>query len=405
MAIALGNSCKGGGLTICGGGNGAHALLGLYLLGNDSRQIRLYLPIEAERKEFLAALSSRSQFAVRLGKRAHLVDTKRIHVTGDPEEAASSRLVFLVVPAFAHGPLLSQLAPYLHHRHVVATLPARSGFEYQAFQMLRREGELRCCIVGLQTLPWACRTDEFAHSVSVVGIKHHVGAACIPGERMPELAQTFSDVLDLPVIPYRSMLELGLANTGQLLHPGIMYACFANRRDEVYASAEDVPLFYGSVDEAAASVLSNMSDEVLAVKEAVEQRRPDLKLDNVMHMSKWLLEAYRKDMQDTRTLSSMLQSNRGYHGLRVPVTQSKGGYQVDVHTRYLTEDLPFGLVVTRGIAALLSVATPVIDEVIVNTSAWIEKEYLVSGAVAGRDIRGTRAPQRYGIQCVNDLIL
>jgi hypothetical protein len=66
--------------------------------------------------------------------------------------------------------------------------------------------------------------------------------------------------------------------------------------------------------------------------------------------------------------------------------------------RYLVEDVPYGLVVTRGIAELAGVKTPVIDQVI----TW-SQERMGLGVFerwkAGwkRPDLSTRAPQRYGI--------
>ena len=84
--------------------------------------------------------------------------------------------------------------------------------------------------------------------------------------------------------------------------------------------------------------------------------------------------------------------------------KANDGYRVDVNTRYLTEDIPFGLLVTKGIASVAGVETPMIDEVIANTSAWIGKEYLIDGKLIGRDMMETRTPQRYKIDSLQGLV-
>ncbi|GAG03866.1 unnamed protein product, partial [marine sediment metagenome] len=116
------------------------------------------------------------------------------------------------------------------------------------------------------------------------------------------------------------------------------------------------------------------------------------------------LDAYGDDIGGTTNLAGMFQSNQGYQTLRVPVKKVDSGYQVNVKVRYLTEDLPFGLLVTKGIASAVGVETPTIDEVIAKTSAWIGKEYLINGKLIGRDVMTTRAPQRYGIDSLEGLI-
>jgi len=391
-------------ITVCGGGNGAHALIGTLLLQNETTHIRLYLPLEEEMSRFAKVVSLHSLFEVRGAGEVHRVVSNRIHVTADPKQAARSSIIIMVVPAFAHGPILSQLAPYLTKESTIAALPARSGLEYQAGNILGKAGREDCVLVGFQTLPWACRIKEFGHSVIIHGTKKMVGAACLPKKEIGEKAKVFSTLLGMDVIPYQSMLELSLANTGQLIHPGIMYSVFADRLGEIFPSEAAVPLFYASVDDKAAKVLSRMSDEVIAIKEVVEERLPGFEMPGVVHLSQWLDETYSKEIKDTSSLASKFQTNLGYQTLKVPVTKVNDGYRVDVATRYLTEDVPFGLLVTKGIASVVGVETPTIDEVITKTSAWIGKEYLIDGELIGRDVMTTRAPQRYGIDSLEGLI-
>ena len=391
-------------ITVCGGGNGAHALIGTLLLQDETTHIRLYLPLEEERSRFADAISSYSKFEVQLAGEVHSVVSNRIHVTGDPEEAARSSIIIMVVPAFAHGAILSQLAPHLARGSTIAALPARSGLEYQARDILGKVSQDGCVVVGFQTLPWACRTGEFGHSVTIHGTKNRVGAACLPAKEIGEKAKVFSTLLGMDVISYQSMLELSLANTGQLIHPGIMYSVFADRLGEVFPSENEVPLFYVSVDETAAKVLSRMSNEVLTIKKVVEERLAGFKMPGVVHVSQWLNQAYGDKILDISSLATQFQTNRGYQTFKVPMKKSSGGYQIDVNTRYLTEDIPFGLLVTKGIASVVGVETPMIDEVITNTSAWIGKEYLIDGRLIGRDVMTTRAPQRYTIDSLEGLI-
>jgi len=391
-------------ITVCGGGNGAHALMGTVLLRDSTMHIRLYLPLEDEQKAFMKALSSHSSFELQVAGEVYSVESERIHVTRDPEEAARSPIIIMVVPAFAHGGILSQLAPYLSKGSTIVALPARSGLEYQAQDILGTITQNGCVLVGFQTLPWACRTGEFGHSVTIYGTKNRVGAACLPAKEIGEKARVFSTLLGINVIPYQSMLELSLANTGQLIHPGIMYSVFADRLEEVFPSEAIVPLFYASVDDKAAEFLSQMSKEVLTIKKVVEERLPSFEMPGIVHLSQWLNQSYGEEILDISSLAKQFQTNQGYQTFKVPVKKSNDGYRVDVNTRYLTEDVPFGLLVTKGIASVAGVETPMIDEVISNTSAWIGKEYLVDGKLIGRDMVTTRAPQRYKIDSLQELV-
>jgi len=391
-------------ITVCGGGNGAHALIGTLLLRDNTIQIRLYLPIEEERSRFAEAISCQPSFELRVAGKVYSVASKRIHVTADPKEAARSSVIIMVVPAFAHEPILLQLAPYLTKENTIAALPARSGLEYQAWDILGRADREECTVVGFQTLPWACRVEQFGHSAAIFGIKKRVGAACLPSKETAEIAKMFFTLLGIDIILYQSMLELSLANAGQLIHPGIMYGAFGDRHAEVFPSEDEVPLFYASVDNEAAEFLSRMSDEVLTIRDMVEQERPGFKMPSVVHVCQWLNEAYGEQIGDSSSLARKLQTNPGYQTLKLPVRKAGSGYQVDVEDRYLTEDVPFGLLVTKGVALILNVDTPTIDKVISEISGWIGKEYLVGGRMIGCDVTATRVPQKYGINSLKGLL-
>lgn len=72
--------------------------------------------------------------------------------------------------------------------------------------------------------------------------------------------------------------------------------------------------------------------------------------------------------------------------------------------RYFTEDLPCGLIVTRGIAELAEVPTPHMDDVILWCQKVMGKEFLKDGKLCGADMKSTRAPQNYGYKDLDSLM-
>lgn len=95
----------------------------------------------------------------------------------------------------------------------------------------------------------------------------------------------------------------------------------------------------------------------------------------------------------------MFVSNKGYDGLTIPTKEVESGRYLPLLDHcYVTEDLPCGILVQKGIAELAGDHTPVTDEII----SWCQdrcvppKEYLVDGELKGKDVATTKAPQRYG---------
>jgi hypothetical protein len=317
-------------------------------------------------------------------------------ISADPAEVVpGSDLVVLVLPAFAHESTLRQIAPFLDEGAWVGAMPARGGFDYAAAHVLREHGRDDVGLFGLQTLPWACRIQAYGQVVRVLGVKQAVDAATRPAAQIEQLAPLLERMLGLHVGAAANLLALTLANTGQLIHPGIMYALFSDW-DGIPFSADEIPPFYHALSEAGAQTLAGLSDEVQSIRARLE---PALDLSAVRPLKAWLLRSYGGAIADPSTLRSAFLTNRAYAGLKAPVREvSPGQFVPDFGARYLAEDVPFGLAVSRAIAALADVETPTVDEVIAWAGARLGKDYL------GRGAAEARLPQNYGLESLAQLL-
>ena len=379
-------------ITICGGGNAAHTMAAL--LGQRADvEVRVYAPYGDEAQRWQEGIAQQG------GILAHTpwgdVLGHPALVTPDAAEAArDADLVLLALPAFAHRPVLEALLPHTKSDAWLAALPARNGFLWEVEDVFRGLGrEPGGVIVGFQTLPWACRVRSFGREVDVLGVKRVVDVAVWPAARREEVARDLSGLLGVPLAAVPSFLALGLADVGQIIHPGIMYGTF---RDWDGTPFDEPPLFYQGMDEATAAILDAMSNEVLRLRDAIKRTYPHLDLSAVRHVGEWIRRTYGESIRDDSTLHRCFVTNESYRGIRAPVRAVDGGYVPDFQARYLSEDVPFGLLVTRGIAELVGVPTPTIDAVITWAQEKLGKEYLRDGRVAGKDVAETRAPQRFG---------
>lgn len=125
-----------------------------------------------------------------------------------------------------------------------------------------------------------------------------------------------------------------------------------------------------------------------------------------------MLRSYGDDIGDKSSLYKMLLTNKGYRGLTHPMIKvqpdGESGeikYYPNFNYRYFTEDIPMGLVVTRGIAELASVKTPYLDEVLMWCQTKMNKEFLVDGKLCGKDLKSTRAPQRFNFKDINTFMM
>ncbi len=402
-------------VTVCGGGNAAHALAGLIAARRDWT-VNVYAPYGDEAQRWREGIAARNGIAVVTSGGTR---TGRPHrVSADPVEVMpGSGLVLLAVPAFAHELILHDIAPYLDENAWVGALPARGGFDWCATEVRRSrgareqgsrgaevqgsKGELFLVVFGLQTLPWACRLTTYGQEVEILGAKAAVDLAAWPSSAAGTVANLLSEPFGVRLEPVANFLSLTLANTGQIIHPGVMYGLFRDWDGRPY---DEAPLFYQGIDAPTAGLLQQLSDEVQAVRRALEWHFPDLDLSAVRPLDEWLRRSYSEDIGDASSLQRCFVTNRSYAGLRAPMRQAGSGWVPDFQARYLSEDVPYGLVVTRGIAELAGVPTPVMDEVITWAQERLGKTYLVNRSLQGRDVASTRAPQRYGFHQLDDLI-
>jgi len=390
-------------LAICGGGNGAHALAAVasahfngdivWLTSSEEKADRL-------RQGVFSAQGLRATGAVE-------ATARRVRtVSADPAAVIpQSDLVVLVVPAFAHLPLLSRVAPYLKTGAWIVAMPSRSGFEFDLRAVATLKPDRRRVVIGFQTFPWLCRIREFGREVKVNATKATVSAAALPVAAAPAAMTAMSGIIGMEVAALPTFLDLTLGNTGQIIHPVGMYGLFGAWNDRVYAE-EEIPAFYAGMDEETGRLLEAVSDEIVTVARALAvAAQGKLDLRGVLPIRTWLQTAYAHAIADASTLARAFSTNAAYRGVMAPMRQiAPDAYVPDFGHRFLTEDIPYGLVVTKAIAQIAGVATPHIDTVISWAQEKMGRQYLVHSALEGRDAHPLRIPQRYGITTIADLV-
>lgn len=385
-------------ITICGGGNAAHTATGL-LSAQEEHRVNVYNSFEQEANQWRAGIAAQGGMKVNRADDTVIGTPDKIS-TDAAEVIPGSELVLLALPAFAHEPILKEIAPYIEDGTLVGALAARGCFDLCVLDVLGSKAD-KITQFGLQTLPWACRIKEYGREVDILGTKAKVEFATCPPRQAVELASFLGSQLDVNLEPMESFLSLTLAGTGQIIHPGVMYGLFHDWDGQVF---EEAPLFYQGIDAHTADVLQSLSDEIQALRFSLAGRYPSIDLQAVRPLDEWLCLSYADEIEDTSSLQTYFVSNRSYAGLKVPVVPMSGGLVPDFEARYLSEDVPFALLATRGIAELAGVPTPMIDRVLYWSQDRLGKEYLVDGKLTGGDLGSSRSPQRYGYQDLDSMI-
>ena len=386
-------------VLICGTGSAAH-VLGTLISSKPDVDVRV-MTLNAVRARQWNEITSSHRLTVTVrSEEPTLVTANPFLITADPRCAArGADIVIISVPAFLHFDYLNVLAPHLEDGCTIVGLPGQNGFEFDVRKALG--ARLKSYVVmNFESLPWICRTDEFGRAASIRGSKERlVGAISgdVGSARVSDPLAALQSILGAPPILTISGHPLGitLRSPNGYSHPPIMFGRWKNWDG---LALEEPPLFYQGIDEETADLLGAVSDEVVATSEAIMATHPGVDLSQVIPMYDWDIGCYGNDIVDKTNLMTALRTNAGYQGITHPMIRTANGdYVPDFNHRFLAEDVPFGLVVVRGVAELAGVATPSLDRVLCWSQSKLGKEYLVGKRLIGRDVATTRSPQRYGL--------
>jgi len=388
-------------ITICGSGNGAHALSVVasqnahadidWLAGSEERARLLRRGLSGNGLRSTGAVAARADRIRR--------------ISADPAEVIpGADLVLILVPAFAHGRVLRRIAPYLSEGTALGCMPARGGFEFEATEVLASGAREHPTIFGLQTLPWSTRVTRPGELVHIGAVKREVVLAALPTSRAAAIAERLEGMLGTHVNPTDSFLGLTLGNPGQFIHPALMYGHFRSWRGEEY-DEHAIPLLYAQATHEMGELVGRLSHEALAVTRQLEAGSGGILnlRGGVIPIHAWLRRVY-GHLCETSTIAASFRTGP-IKARKAPMLEVRPGKFVpNFGYRYLSEDVPFGLVATHALAEIADIKTPAIDEVITWTQSVLNRNYIAGGRLQAADTSELPIPQNYGITNLTELI-
>lgn len=291
-------------------------------------------------------------------------------VTSDVGEAVADADVLVVaVPAFAQERFALEVAGHVTRGQVVVLTPGATGGALAFAAALRAAGAPDGVIVAeTLSLPYACRKAAPDH-VHVAGVKHGLPVAAFPARETPRAMAALGAVFPGMLVPAAHVLETGLNNPNAMAHPVplLLNAGWVETTGGAFR-------FYAD----------GISPSVARAMEALDADRMAV----VAALGLPAVEAIEWDRRlyglTGATVYELNQRSWVHRDIRAPDS---------VRTRYLTEDVPFGLVPIASIGRELGVPTPVID-LFVDLACTLLGEDLRAGArtAATLGLAGLDAP-------------
>jgi len=420
-------------IVICGGGNAAHVFTAI-ASSKPNNEVHLLSLYKSEAKDFETALNKTKdkQIKIDVVQQNKQIKGKPSNITNDPRCLSNADIVIISLPAFAHNQYLNAIKENIKPRKnnkktLVAVFPGAGGLECD-WQSIFGSKQKHFVLLSCITLPWACRILEYGQKVQILGTKNQIEVGIksvddnddeddIKGEEdstKKDINKVYikqiSDIIGIPpmIKDNGHILNMSLSAIKAIVHPSIMYSKW---KDYDGKPMDSEPLFYQGIDRNGSDMMSKLSGEVIEIIKCIE-KETGLKL-LTQHIYDWYISCYGKECSDTSCLYKIIITNPAYNGLKHPMIKNDDDkYIPNWKYRYLSEDIPFGLVVIRGLSLILNdrykCNVPLMDKIIIWAQKVLNKEYLKylddGTIVAGKDINESRAPQRYNINSIKQLI-
>jgi opine dehydrogenase len=299
---------------------------------------------------------------IRDSRTIHLEGTERTGaatlaaVTTDIAEAlAWSEVALLSAPAYAHRAFAEACAPHLRSDQLVALLPGTLG-ALEFAHVVQRAGARGVTVAEVDTSPYVCRKTAPDRAV-IWGALAALGVGVFPSRRtaevMPVMRACFPGAVDYP-----NALACGLSSLNPLMHPAgvLMNAGRIERsRGDFYFYEEGV------------------TPAVVRVIEAVDAERRALGAALGLDLLPVAEGFHRAGFGPAGDLWAVINGSKMLTALRAPGA---------IETRWLTEDLPYGLVTWASLAAQVGVATPHMEALITLVSAVLGRDCRATGRTA-----------------------
>ena len=284
-------------------------------------------------------------------------------MTTDIEEALrASDLVLLIVPAYAHRPFAEVCASHLRKGQVVVLTPGTLGTLEWA-RILREAGTTGVILAETDTAPYVCRKTA-PDTATIWGVVQHLGLGVLPATETEGVRELLE-----PLFPgvscYPDVMACGLSALNPVVHPA---GVLMNAGRVEYARGEFY-FYEEGITPSVAKVIMQVDAERRATAKALGY---DLcPADEAF---------WRVGFGPKGDLWATINGSRMLTQLKAPGT---------LDSRWLTEDIPYGLAVWSSIGAQYGVDTPVmrsfvnIGSVVMGFDGWTSGRGMKELGIAG----------------------
>lgn len=330
-------------VTVLGGGNTAFGIAAKLSL--DGYEVLLW-----EHPAFARTLEPlRERLTIHLEGASVTGAATLAGVTTDAKQAAAwSDWLVCSAPSYAHKPFAEAFAKEVKAGQLLVLLPGNLG-TLEFAERFRSAGAAACILAETDTAPYVCR--KIAPDRAVIwGVVPALGVGVFPAADTPAALEPLAQLFP-GVVAYADVLGAGLSALNPIVHPpGVLLNAgrVERSRGEFYFYEEGV------------------TPGVVAVIEALDRERLALGAAYGIGLRPVAEGFAHAGFGPRGDLWSVINGSRMLTALRAPG-------QLD--TRWLTEDLPYGLATWIALAEPLGVKMPVARSLITLGSALLGRDF------------------------------
>ena len=335
--------------AVLGGGNGAHAmaadltLKGLEVNMCEAPEFREGFSTTLERQEICLIDAWGEERIVKLGM-----------VTTDFEQAIKGvDYIMMAIPAIGHKHFFTSVMSCLKDGQTIVAWPGNYSALLFA-NMLREKGIKRdITIAEGHTLPWGCRL-EAPGRIRIFVDAWKLLLAAFPAKNTDRVINDLKDIY--PVVSGENVLATSLNNLNPIVHPvgAILNAGWID------TLGKDFHFYKHGTTLSVARAIKAVYEEVARIGEAIGIK---------------LLEYPEKSFWSRSTIMSVY--------FKAPFDEEGTVANIagpsSMKSRYVTEDVPYGLVPTAQLAHKFNVDIPIVDATIKFASLINQTDYYKEG--------------------------
>ncbi len=348
--------------AVIGGGNGGQSLSGhLALLGFS---VRLYDIFPQTIEAIHSAGGIQVEGAVNGFGKIELATTDIARAIGGAD------IIMIVAPAIAHRDIALSCAPHLTDGQIIFIHPGATGGALEFNQvLLDQKCDKSITLAEAESLLYACRSQKPGHA-TIFGIKNELMVAALPATATQRVVKLLNAAFP-QMYAGANVLATSLGNANAMMHPAPTLL-----NTSLIESGNDWLYYWDGITPSIGAFIEALDEERLAVASAFGLKIPGI------------LEWYRIHYGAVgETLSEAVKQNQAYAEVRGQKT---------LHTRYLLEDIPTGLVPMATLGKLAGVEVSRMETVIKLGEFMTGQDLTTSGrklehlGLAGMTIREIR---------------